>query len=106
MKRLVPCLSALLLLSACESPGIPEGQGEIRIVNQSTWRIRDVYIKGCTESSWGPDELTASIGPNISLGFNVDPGCHDVRTISEFGGVLEFHDRNVAAGQSISIAYP
>lgn len=105
LRKAVLAVAVLFSAAACEDTGTNPNQGEIRINNQSTWRINAVYIAACGSGSWGDDELISSLAPNLSMGFDVDPGCWDVRLVDEYGIPDEYRGIQIEAGEEYMLTY-
>jgi hypothetical protein len=83
LRKAVLAVAVLFSAAACGDVGTNPNQGIIKVNNQSTWRINDVFIRACNSGSWGSDELASSIAPHLQMGFDVDPGCWDVIEVGE-----------------------
>jgi hypothetical protein len=76
---LVAMLGTLTPLSATASPPLT-----IRVVNNSNWEIRRLYLSPVDNDNWGPDQLNeSSISPGTTRNLNVSWDQSTVKLVAE-----------------------
>jgi hypothetical protein len=105
LRKAVLAVAVVFSAAACGDVGTNPNQGMIKVNNQSTWRISDVFISACNSGSWGTDELASSIAPRLQMGFDVDPGCWDVRVVDEYGVNDDYRGIQIEVGEEYILTY-
>ncbi len=76
---LVAMLSTLTPLSATTAPPLT-----IKVVNNSSWEIRRLYLSPVDNDNWGPDQLNeSSISPGTTRNLNVSWDQSTVKLVAE-----------------------
>lgn len=61
------------------------GEGILRVENRSSFVIVELYVSACSESTWGPNQLSGVLSPGYYVAYTVDVGCYDVRAVAAEG---------------------
>lgn len=77
--------------------------GSLRITNNYTSPITEVYVSSSSSANWGPNQLTAPIpvGGVLTL-TNIAPGLHDLRAVAADGAWIEEYGVSFAAGAVVT----
>ena len=83
-------LVAALFFAACSDSNEPDGDTQIRVVNETGGTIFRVFYSDCDDPDWGDDRLDSDevIEDGDTRGFDVDPGCYDIRADLDATGTL------------------
>jgi len=79
--------------------------GAIFIVNNTTANITEVYIAPSSDTEWGPDYMTGSIGAGQEYAWTVEAGSWDVKLVDDEGFFAEIFDISVTDNQSEYVDY-
>ena len=86
MKYIRWMFAALLVIVALTGCRLFLGESTLRIVNNSSYTINDVFISSVDDSSWGSDWLSSTITPMTSRNFtDIIAGDYDI-LVGEIGG--------------------
>ncbi len=79
--------------------------GAIFVVNGTQDNITEVYIAPSSETEWGPDYMSGSIGPDQEYAWTVEPGLWDVKIVDDAGFFSEVFEISVSLNQSEYVDY-
>ncbi len=79
--------------------------GAIFIVNGTQDNITEVYIAPSSDTEWGPDYMSGSIGPDQDYAWTVEPGLWDVKIVDDAGYSSEVYEISVSLNQSEYVDY-
>jgi hypothetical protein len=103
LKRTMLILAAFVALAGChEDDPISLEPAQIRIRNQSTIAIREVYYAGCTEPTFGDNRIGLAIAPGTVRDFTVLPGCYDILVVSTANEEKVMSNAQVNDGQTFT----
>ncbi|MBM4402986.1 MAG: hypothetical protein FJ042_01130 [Candidatus Cloacimonetes bacterium] len=79
--------------------------GAIRITNQTSLTVTQVYISPVTSSVWGNNQLTGTIAPAGSVLWTVAEGNWDIKVVDSNGDDFYLMNRNVPLDTTINISF-
>ena len=79
--------------------------GAIFVVNGTQDNITEVYIAPSSETEWGPDYMSGTIGPDQDYAWTVEPGLWDVKIVDDAGFEAEIYEISVTLNNSEYIDY-
>ncbi len=82
----------------------PDG-GAIYIVNGTSDNITEVYIAPSSDTEWGPDYMSGTIGAGQEYAWTVQAGSWDVKIVDDAGFFAEIFDIQVTDNQSEYVDY-
>lgn len=93
MRPLVLC-AALACLAGCDVTTADGSSGEpiddsaraaLTVANESAVNVDVVNVSPCPDRDWGPNGLTRPLVPGATTRFDINPGCWDLRAVTEDG---------------------
>ncbi len=79
--------------------------GAIRINNQTTLTITQVYLSPNTSPVWGNNQLTGNIIPGSSVLWTVAPGSWDIKVVDSNGDDFFLMNRNVPLDTTVDVYF-
>jgi hypothetical protein len=74
--------------------------GVLRIENHSSFLVTELYISPCTAPTWGPNQLSGSLGPGYFVWYSVAVGCWEMRAVASGAGDVRSDQINVTKGST------
>lgn len=72
-----------VVLDGIDSSSSSSGNAYVKIVNQLSTDILEVYVAPCSNRSWGTDRLSSFLANNESLTISVDSGWYDFKAVGQ-----------------------
>jgi len=98
-------LLTLALLAAPLATGCiieSDGDASLRVDNNSSYTIDEIYLTDAGNPSWGSDELRGdSLFPGESLVLGVNCGYYDALLVDETGVECEVHDLDLCLNDAV-----
>jgi len=97
-------LLTLALLAAPLATGciIDGGDASLRVENNSSYTIDEIYLTDAGSPSWGSDELRGdSLFPGEALTLGVSCGYYDALLVDETGVECEVHDLDLCLNDAV-----
>jgi hypothetical protein len=99
-------VTVLLVAASLVAPAQAQSMNAVTVQNFSGYRIYHVYLSPLDSSSWGPDQLGASVlgaGYRTTLLHRFLPGYYDLKLIDEDGDACVIHGVEVIANTTWNI---
>jgi hypothetical protein len=79
--------------------------GAIKVINDSTTTITEVYLSPSDDTSWGENDLVGTITPNGEVLWTVTPGQWDIKLLDNAMGTFYLYDQTVTLDQTTDLLF-